>query len=120
MTFTIDIEIYDCTIHILNNVPDIEYNSYMKVYFDEVPDRLPNVGCTWTIQDKKNKEHYVIDFQKKLKKDADCMNIIVHESLHVAFAIAEKIMMPYSIENDEPFCYLCGYIVEKIFKGVFI
>ena len=94
MTFTIDIEIYDSTIHILNNVPDTEYNSYMKVYFDEVPDRLPNVGCTWTIQDKNNKEHYVIDFQKKLKKDAECMNIIVHESLHVAFAIAEKIMMP--------------------------
>lgn len=119
MTFTIDIAIYDCTIHILNNVSDEDYDSYMKVYFDEVPDRTPNIGTTWTISDKKNKEHYVIDFQSKLQKKPECINIIVHESLHVAFAIADKIMMPYSIENDEPFCYLCGYIVEKIFEGVF-
>ena len=119
MTFTIDIEIYDCTIHVLNNIHDDDYKTYMKEKFNEVPERTDCVGTMWKIQDKKSKEHYVIDFQKRLKRDPESINIIVHESLHVAFAIAEKIMMPYSIENDEPFCYLCGYIVEKIYKGVF-
>jgi hypothetical protein len=119
MTFSFDIEIYDCTIHVLNNVTGAEYDSYMKVYFNEIPDRTSSSGAMWTIQDRTGKEHYVIDFQKRLRKDGASINIIVHESLHVAFAIAEKIMMPYSIENDEPFCYLCGYIVEKIYKGVF-
>lgn len=41
---------------------------------------------------------------------------IIHESFHATHAIMDKVGMQLSIENDEAFAYLLGFISGSIFK----
>jgi len=119
MTFTINIEIYDCRIHVLNSVNDHDFELYMFQHFKMLLKRISGQGTCWTITDTKGKEHYLLDLKIPMKKNPDCINLLVHEALHVTFAIAEKIKMPYTIDFDEPFCYLHGFIVQKLWEGIY-
>jgi hypothetical protein len=117
--FTFDIELYDSRIHVLNNVSDEEFEFYMFAQFRQRPDRTTGQGACWTIPDTNGKQHYVLDFTKKLSRTPASVNIIVHESLHAAFEIMKHLSIPYVYNvSDEVFCYLCGYIVEKTMEGI--
>ena len=119
ITFSIQVEIYDCRLHVLSGASDEDFELYIFQHFRQLIERTTSQGTCWTIFDDKGKEHYLIDLHGKMKKDGECINLIVHEALHVTFAIADRIKMPYSIDFDEPFCYLHGWLVQKIFEGVF-
>lgn len=45
-------------------------------------------------------------------------NTISHEALHATQMILEKIGMKLNRKSEEAYCYLQGYIVEKIFEQI--
>lgn len=46
------------------------------------------------------------------------MNTISHESLHAVEMILSRIGLKLNSKTDEAYCYLLGYIVEKIIKEI--
>lgn len=120
-TFTVNIEIYESRVHVLHNIEDDDFKVYCKIHFDNIPDRTDggNSGTCWTILDKADKEHYVLDFRKRLRKDSESINLISHEVNHAVNSILDKVDIHYNVDNDEPYCYLMGHLMEKVFKGLF-
>lgn len=119
--FEIPIELYDTKVEILNNVTDEEFNEYFLVNFDQTPTRTMSTAACWTVNGLDNKEHYVLDFKKKLKKDLYSLNTISHECLHATFEILKKISIPYQYNvTDEVFCCLNAFIFEKVYEKLFI
>lgn len=46
------------------------------------------------------------------------INSITHESLHITHMIMDRIGMKLNFKSDEAFCYLNGYINQKIFEEI--
>lgn len=46
------------------------------------------------------------------------LNTITHESLHITHMIMDRIGMKLNFKSDEAFCYLNGYINQKIFEEI--
>lgn len=42
------------------------------------------------------------------------INTVVHESLHIVNNIFQHCGIKYSLTNDEPQCYLLGWVVDQI------
>ena len=46
------------------------------------------------------------------------VNSITHESLHITHMIMDRIGLKLNFKSDEAFCYLNGFINEKIFEQI--
>lgn len=53
----------------------------------------------------------------KLEKDADLINTIAHEAMHVVLDTFDKIGEVISVEVQEPYAYYIGWICECIYKS---
>lgn len=63
----------------------------------------------------------VVIWIKRIVYEADpcyVVNTISHEALHSTEMILETIGMKLTRETEEAYCYLHGYIVEKIFEQI--
>ena len=107
---TVNIPIYFGTLR-LYNVKDL--GKISKKYGLE--DLSQYSAITFRIQDKKEGDVYIIAFSKKHVN----ARIIAHESLHATGLIFEDRAMPMDLDNDEPQCYLHGWIVEKCHKFIY-
>ena len=53
----------------------------------------------------------------KLEKDADLINTIAHEAMHVVLDTFDKIGEVISVKVQEPYAYYIGWICECIYKS---
>ena len=53
----------------------------------------------------------------KLEKDADLINTIAHEAMHIVLDTFDKIDEVVSIHVQEPYAYYIGWICECIYKS---
>jgi len=120
-TFIVDIEIYDCKIHVLNNFTDDEFKDYvLNISSIEKIERTESVAAFWTIPCKNKKNEYVLDLKKKIKKDGYSLNTICHECTHATFDIMKWVNIPYVNDaTDEAYCCLNAFIFQKVYEGIF-
>lgn len=45
-------------------------------------------------------------------------SVIAHEALHIVGYIFESIKCKMDLDNDEPQCYLLGWVVEQTYKAI--
>ncbi len=60
------------------------------------------------------KKKGVSEFFMVFQIDSMSANAVVHECMHLTSAIMEYHGVKHDPNNDEPFCYLIGFIVGKI------
>jgi hypothetical protein len=60
----------------------------------------------------------VIYIPSNLKYSQYMWNILTHEVFHATHLIMDSIGLNLTLESDEAFCYLNGYINEKIFEKI--
>lgn len=48
----------------------------------------------------------------------DDRGLIAHEALHIVGYVFQTIKAKMDIDNDEPQCYLLGWVVDEIYKAV--
>lgn len=121
MAFIVDIPLYDCEIHVLNGVSELEFDKYCIRNFTGVEiSRTSSSAAFWIIYNSAGKATYLIDFVIKLDDNSRSVNTIVHESTHATIEILKrhKINFIYDI-TDEVYCCLNGFISGEIYKGVF-
>lgn len=53
----------------------------------------------------------------KLEKDADLINTIAHEAMHILLDIFDKMDEVVSVHVQEPYAYYIGWISECIYKS---
>ena len=53
----------------------------------------------------------------KLEKDADLINTIAHEAMHIVLDTFDKIGEIISVHVQEPYAYYIGWICECIYKS---
>lgn len=70
-------------------------------------------GITFVSKDKKGRPDYVVAFKGKTTA-----GIIAHESLHVVASVFDHVQAYLDMNNEEPQCYLLGWIVDKIHSVV--
>ena len=119
--FLIDIDVYTSHIHILHNHSTEQFNDYLQQNFKgiEFLRKECNAATTMIFTYDDGPQEYVIDFNSKMKKGNPFdTGTIAHEALHVTFEICERLGIRYDIENQEAFAYLHGYIVQKIYEGL--
>ena len=68
-------------------------------------------GCVFRNHKKNGSSRYVMVFEGKTTAE-----IVAHEALHLVALIYEDRNIILEIENDEPQCYLLGWIVGKCHK----
>ena len=120
-TFIIDIEIYDCKIHVMNSLSDEDFQSYIleRGSIDKI-ERTESIAAFWTIPCKNKRNEYFLDFKKKLKKDSYSMNTICHECTHATFDIMKWVNIPYVVDvTDEAYCCLNALIFQKVYEGIY-
>lgn len=80
-------------------------------------DDLIKVKIVNKIKGENNCDAYVLrgknSIKLLIKPDATPM-IIAHESVHICNFIFERIYAEVDINNDEPYAYLLGWVVEQI------
>ncbi len=101
------------------------YNNYVDVYFTNsvysvvnklIPDYLTEEEASsydagfFTRPKKKG----ITEFFMVFHIDSLSANSIVHEAMHFTSQIMEYHGVKHDPNNDEPFCYLIGFIVGKI------
>lgn len=60
-------------------------------------------------------QNEVIYIFVRSKTDA---GVIAHESIHIANYIFKHANIEFDINNDEPYAYLMGWVVEEIHKAI--
>ena len=63
-------------------------------------------------------EDYKIAIRSYLSQKEVDINVIAHEAAHVTFMMMDNKGLPNTEDNEEVFCYLIRYIVEKVLKYV--
>lgn len=119
--FIIDIDIYASRIHILHNHSTEQFNEYLQQNFNgiEYTRKENNAATTMIFTYDDGPQEYIIDFNSRMKRSNPFdAGIISHEASHVVFEICERLGIRYGIENQEAFAYLHGYIVQKIYEGL--
>lgn len=111
MVKLIKIPIYNCTLHLIYNEPDIPKYLRKKHSIDwKKEDVSTGRACFFTLT---NPTDYAIWV---LKSPID-IPALVHEASHVTNQIL-KDRGAITEGNDEPFCYLLEYLVDSIFNVI--
>ena len=124
--FSIPLEIYPYTVFVSfgdakNFIQLFKEDRYMnKITDDEIKEILShfnedNEYAALTLP--LNSGNVLIHFYLK-NQDNYLFNTISHESLHTVRMIMDRVGMKLNSKNDEAFCYLLGYIVEKIIEEI--
>ena len=122
--FEIDLVIYPYTVFVcfldLDKLWEVfdhyEYWNPSEQDIQEIKERLKGYFGGRTINIKEG--NVVIYIPNNLKYDFYIPNIITHEVLHATHMIMDRIGLKLSFESDEAFCYLNGYINQKIFEQI--
>ena len=122
--FKIDLSIYPYTIFVsfgdVENFREIfKEDKYMCDFKeDEILDIFKHFEGDYAAQTLPlNNGNILIHFYLK-NQDMYLFNTISHESLHAVRMIMDRVGMKLNSKNDEAFCYLLGYIVEKIIEEI--
>ncbi len=51
-------------------------------------------------------------------KRIDDHSLIAHEALHIVGYIFASIKAKMDVDNDEPQCYLLGWVVDEVYKAI--
>ncbi len=106
MTHKVKIPIYYGHLHVIIADDFTKHGNYKKS-INEYP-------AFSNIVDKKN-WHYGI-FIKPNRIDDH--SLIAHEALHIVGYIFNSIKCKMDIDNDEPQCYLLGWVVDEVYKAI--
>lgn len=120
--FIINVDIFDCCVHVLDGLTDDEFYSYIDSNFrNQKIERMNTTASCWNIRDKNNKVNFLLDFKKKIKKDYFSIDTITHESCHASRGILKICSIPYSEDDgiEEIYCYLSAFIAGRVYKGIF-
>jgi len=114
-----DIEVYRHTVHFLYMLPRDEVERYAR----------RNFGEPWGCRDGVDYEtgHFAHDegysgasaimIAQRLDPDhAFSHEVIAHEIQHVLSNVCKENGMMRTIDNDEPWAYLTGYLTRKIYE----
>ena len=123
--FEIDLAIYPFTIFVcfldLKKLEDLlkNYKFYKltEEQIKEIIEPLKNIssgGRTLMLENG----NVIIYIPNNLKYSQYMWNILTHEVFHTTHFIMDRIGLNLSLESDEAFCYLNGYINEKIFEQI--
>ena len=110
MTKKFDIPIYGGTLIVIQKK---DLSSVAKKYSLEIKDDMSGFTFTDLKTDDNGFPIYVIVFRGKTEP-----SIIAHECLHTTTAILRDIYAKLDMDNEEPQCYLLGWIVEKVHSVV--
>lgn len=89
----------------------IQTNDFKKVEAEF--DLTSTDGFNALVFKKNNRIHAVFNYE------ADA-SIVAHESVHICDYIFQDCFIKPDLENNEPYAYLMGWIVEKIHKHLII
>lgn len=121
-TFIIDLDMFESYVHVLDCVSDEEFDTYVYNNFNKQKiERTCTTAACWSLRDSDSRTQFLLDFRKKLKKDAYSINTITHESLHATNGILNKNSVFFSKDDgvEEVYCCLCSYITGKVYEGIF-
>jgi hypothetical protein len=126
--FTIDLGVYPFTVFVcFGDVSNLrkQLESYKyKIHEEDITKLIDDVSeyiknCSGKAIEISN-GNVILWFNTAYWKEEPChyANTISHESLHCTEMILETIGMKLNRESSEAYCYLHGYIVEKIFEQI--
>ena len=85
----------------------VECDSLKEV--EQIYNLVNTSGCSAISFINPKDENYIMAFEVNHKHGT-----VAHESMHVVGLIFKDIYAKLDIDNDEPFCYLLGWIVDKV------
>lgn len=104
------------------------HKSKIPIYYGElhvvITEDFTKYGCfNKSVNDYKaiatcvneGKSHWSIFINPKY---IDEHSVIAHESLHVVGYIFASIKCKMDLDNDEPQCYLLGWVVDEVYKAI--
>jgi hypothetical protein len=121
-TFIIEINIYKARVHILHSLSNNELQKYIEKYFPgaSYERSSPQTAAALTFHQGTSLEEYAIDFSTPLKISSHLSHqTLSHEVFHITLEIMRSIGVELSLESEEAFTYLQGFIVGKIIEGIF-
>lgn len=122
--FEIDLSIYPFTVFVcfldLEKLAEVlritYYSPPNEGQIQEILNELNDCSVGKTLRLENG--NIIIYIPNNLKYDFYMWNIITHETFHATHLIMDKIGLNLTLESDEAFCYLNGYINQKIFEQI--
>ena len=122
-SFRIDLEIYPYSVYVCFADPKLikeevlkhELNQYDDAFFDrkilEIETEKPG-GRSIMLSNG----NCIIFINKYFYNKSYILNVITHEVFHVTHFIMDRIGLKLNFKSDEAFCYLNGFLNEKILE----
>lgn len=112
------ISIYGGRLHIIISQDfEKDLEKLSKKYDRELfSDRYDYVACTTSRQ---NHYLFILNIKNVPKKnfEAELINTITHECIHLCSFISKRLGLKLDIDNDEPQAYLGGWMAGEIYKN---
>ncbi len=111
----VSIPIYRSTTFIAINLSDEQLKEHLRKHIDSKKTIKELVKCSH-LEGHQGITAYAGGYsvvRYESLEDAQDINIIAHESFHVACSIIRYISLDFSEDSEEAFAYLLGYITEQ-------
>ncbi len=123
LSFRIDLDIYPYSIYVCFANPELikqeilnhKYNMYPDEYIDGIIKNINEDNPSARTITMSN-GNCIIYINKSFYSKSMVLNCITHEVLHVTHSVMDRIGLKLNFKSDEAFCYLNGFLNEKILE----